>query len=327
MLENLKYIVVDLLSNFDLRLIWLNIFNSKLNLLLALIPCLLLLLILEAKHFGWNNSALKRLMNPSKSAQLDIALVILYASSLISILTILFSFGLSELIPIKVRKLFGFGLINSIDNIYIQYAVYIIIYDFLFYWKHRLSHTISWWWQLHKLHHSAEELNLITADRLHPLDEVITRLFMCLPLAIAGIPLVDFLILTVLHRSHRMLIHSMLPWDFGWLGKYILISPIAHRIHHSKLPEHTNKNFSNSTPLWDKLFGTWYEGNIINTSVGVEQNTHNNKLWFVDIWDSYLDFWKYLWKDIRILIFRKSTVVDSSTSIIILFLTYLAITI
>jgi len=46
----------------------------------------------------------------------------------------------------------------------------LIIADFLYYWFHRLSHTISWMWTTHAVHHSSEEYNLTTALRQPALD-------------------------------------------------------------------------------------------------------------------------------------------------------------
>jgi sterol desaturase/sphingolipid hydroxylase (fatty acid hydroxylase superfamily) len=38
----------------------------------------------------------------------------------------------------------------------------------------------------------------------------------------------------------------------------LFCSPQVHRIHHSCLPQHFDKNFSVVFPLWDVLFGTYY---------------------------------------------------------------------
>jgi len=38
----------------------------------------------------------------------------------------------------------------------------------------------------------------------------------------------------------------------------IIAGPQTHRIHHSKLPEHIDKNFAAIFPLWDVIFGTYY---------------------------------------------------------------------
>lgn len=279
-----------------------NTFFAKLELIIYLVITIVVLFLIDIRVNRWENSILKRLIiNPSKSAKLDIMLTFLYAVNLTPIISILLSFGLVTIIPLYVKKIFGFNLIYLIDSKPIQYLIYVIAYDFLFYWKHRLSHTLDWWWELHKIHHSATELNFITSNRLHPLDEVLNKIFMCLPLAVLGIPVTDYLLLTVIHRTHRMLIHSGLLWDFGFIGKYIIISPIAHKIHHSDMAVHLNKNFGNTTPFWDRLFGTWYEGDLVNDTVGIENNLHNKAVWYLDVWNCYLSFYKTLIASIRYL--------------------------
>ena len=42
------------------------------------------------------------------------------------------------------------------------------------------------------------------------------------------------------------------------MGRMITLvnSPQWHRIHHSAMPEHRDKNFASLLPLWDILFGT-----------------------------------------------------------------------
>lgn len=35
-------------------------------------------------------------------------------------------------------------------------------------------------------------------------------------------------------------------------------SPQIHRIHHSRLPQHFERNFAAAFPPWDVLFGTYY---------------------------------------------------------------------
>jgi sterol desaturase/sphingolipid hydroxylase (fatty acid hydroxylase superfamily) len=52
-------------------------------------------------------------------------------------------------------------------------------------------------------------------------------------------------------------IHLNSPIRFGWFNR-VVSSPQTHRIHHSNLPEHMDKNFSTMLPLWDILFGTYY---------------------------------------------------------------------
>jgi len=41
----------------------------------------------------------------------------------------------------------------------------LIAQDFVYYWKHRASHRIRWFWAAHVVHHSSEHYNLTTALR------------------------------------------------------------------------------------------------------------------------------------------------------------------
>ena len=41
-----------------------------------------------------------------------------------------------------------------------------------------------------------------------------------------------------------------------WPFKYLMTWPDYHRVHHSRAPEHHNKNFTIIFPVWDILFGT-----------------------------------------------------------------------
>src|SRR5438477_159294 len=92
--------------------------------------------------------------------------------------------------------------------------------------------------------------------------------------------------------AHAGLTHSMLPWRCGWFGKYVLYSPIGHRIHHSALPEHKDKNLGFLFPVWDWMFGTYYKGDVINEEVGVEDNYQNTRGLLFDLAESTRRAWR-----------------------------------
>jgi hypothetical protein len=60
-------------------------------------------------------------------------------------------------------------------------------------------------------------------------------------------------ILSLIEFSNHM------NFKFG-LGRFswLLVTPQNHRIHHSRLEEHVEKNFAAFFPLWDVIFGTYY---------------------------------------------------------------------
>lgn len=52
-----------------------------------------------------------------------------------------------------------------------------------------------------------------------------------------------------------MFIHWNTILSLGWLTG-VVVGPQYHRIHHSLVPAHIDKNFSVLFSFWDRLFGT-----------------------------------------------------------------------
>jgi sterol desaturase/sphingolipid hydroxylase (fatty acid hydroxylase superfamily) len=51
--------------------------------------------------------------------------------------------------------------------------------------------------------------------------------------------------------------HSNLRLHLGRFS-WVLNAPQTHRIHHSRLSEHYDKNFAAFFPIWDVIFGTYF---------------------------------------------------------------------
>ncbi|MGE0638432.1 MAG: sterol desaturase family protein, partial [Bacteroidia bacterium] len=68
------------------------------------------------------------------------------------------------------------------------YVIVFITIDFMYYWLHRLSHSVNFFWGHHVVHHSSEEFNLPCALRQG--ITMITNLttVATLPLALMGAP-------------------------------------------------------------------------------------------------------------------------------------------
>lgn len=143
--------------------------------------------------------------------------------------------------------------------------VAIVAKDFADYWSHRLMH-LPWAWPTHAAHHSDTHVNAFTTYRVHALEiwlmvgvKVVMLTWMQLP---DQIPLV--ILITVVHNHY---VHLNLPWRHGPL-KYLIASPVYHRWHHADVPEAYGKNLANVMPLWDVLFGTYYEPGLCEEEVG-----------------------------------------------------------
>jgi sterol desaturase/sphingolipid hydroxylase (fatty acid hydroxylase superfamily) len=138
-------------------------------------------------------------------------------------------------------------------------AVFAVIsfgaYDFLAYWRHRAEH--KWFWPIHVPHHSPTELHAANSWS-HPLAVIPGFLFITVPLSLIQMPgpgtpiAIGWLI-----SFSASYVHSPVDVHFGPLRR-LFIDNRFHRIHHSRNPEHHEKNFGVLFSIWDAMFGTAY---------------------------------------------------------------------
>jgi len=132
----------------------------------------------------------------------------------------------------------------------------LLITDLAGYWMHRAFHRGPLW-RIHAVHHSAESLDWLAATRVHPLNEIVTRVAQLVPLIVAGFdPRVVGAAVPLL-TLHAIFIHADVTWDFGPL-RWLLSSPRFHRWHHTSEAEGLDRNFAGLFPWIDLLFGTFY---------------------------------------------------------------------
>jgi len=128
--------------------------------------------------------------------------------------------------------------------------------DFLGYWQHRLFHGRALW-RFHAIHHSSTALDWLSSVRLHPINDVLARLIVSVPLVAAGFNTTVVALYAPLMTFNAIMLHANLGWDYGVL-RYAIASPRFHRWHHTSAVEGRDRNFSGGLPIWDLLFGTFY---------------------------------------------------------------------
>src|SRR6185437_3768905 len=52
-----------------------------------------------------------------------------------------------------------------INDVRVWIAGFLVV-EFVYYWQHRASHRVRWMWATHAVHHSAEQMTLLSALRL-----------------------------------------------------------------------------------------------------------------------------------------------------------------
>jgi sterol desaturase/sphingolipid hydroxylase (fatty acid hydroxylase superfamily) len=261
---------------------------------LTLVAGIALVIGAEILVLGYAKSSLYRLLHPTRSTRADIVWFLVRIFGLQSLVVAISSLGLTILGNRLAMEYAGFHVLAKIKDPVLQGVAYVIASDFTQYWVHRGRHAFGWWWEFHKHHHSATEFNAITQARTHPLDGVAIVLCSAIPVQLLGGTMGESLFVLVVFGAHAGLTHSMLPWRWGWFGRYVVYSPMGHRIHHSALPEHKDMNFGSIFPIWDWMFGTYYKGDVVNEEVGVEGNYQNTRGLIFDLIESTRRAWRSL---------------------------------
>ncbi|HLZ66513.1 MAG TPA: sterol desaturase family protein [Aliidongia sp.] len=166
----------------------------------------------------------------------------------------------------------------------ISLATIILTIDFGSYWIHRAQHAVPALWAMHSLHHGAEAMTIVTGARHFWLEGVIEAGLLPFLAVLFKIPPVFFPILPIIYLLPDGCAHLNVRLS---LGRFMLWfnNPQYHRIHHSVLPEHRDKNFSRLLPLFDVLFGTvWKPAADEFPATGLVPSETPSGLWDGFIW-------------------------------------------
>jgi sterol desaturase/sphingolipid hydroxylase (fatty acid hydroxylase superfamily) len=135
---------------------------------------------------------------------------------------------------------------------------YAVWWDVWQYWLHRLQHSVPFLWETHKFHHSETALNATTQARHHVLHHVLTFVFYLPVLCIVGSHTPHYLVVFAMFRLWGFVNHANIRIGLGTVTP-LISAPQWHRIHHSILSQHQDKNFATLFPFIDMAFGTYYK--------------------------------------------------------------------
>jgi len=138
----------------------------------------------------------------------------------------------------------------------IQVPLILLLADFLAYWSHRWFHG-RWLWPFHAVHHSSRAVDWLSSVRLHPVNDVVSRLIQVLPLYWLGFNGAALAAFVPFLTLYALMLHANVGWTFGPL-RYVIASPVFHRWHHTAEAEGLDKNFAGLFPFLDLAFGTFY---------------------------------------------------------------------
>ncbi|HTD03215.1 sterol desaturase family protein [Undibacterium sp.] len=133
----------------------------------------------------------------------------------------------------------------------------LLLYDFMYYWLHRMGHETAVLWAAHVVHHQSEEYNLSTALRQTSTGSLLGWIFY-LPLALLGYPVEVFIVIALIDLLYQFWVHTQQIGKLGWFD-HVFVSPSNHRVHHAVNDIYLDKNYGGILILWDRLFGTFID--------------------------------------------------------------------
>jgi sterol desaturase/sphingolipid hydroxylase (fatty acid hydroxylase superfamily) len=142
---------------------------------------------------------------------------------------------------------------TSVGRIVFEVLAILLVYDFAYYWMHRLMHTTSGMRWVHGRHHEVRNPTAMESFYLTPAELFAgLGLLLACTWAIGPVSMYAFAVVFFIHTTLNITVHS------GLVSKNILLWPIdvltqKHYVHHAGSYDN---NFASLTPFWDILFGT-----------------------------------------------------------------------
>ena len=148
-----------------------------------------------------------------------------------------------------------------------------------YYWFHRASHRIRWFWCAHVVHHASEHMNFTTAMRQSWLYSFAGNWLFYTPMVLIGFEPHWVMFALSVNLAYQFFIHTQ------WVGQlpapieFIFNTPSHHRAHHGRNPAYIDKNYGGTLIIFDRLFGTFVPESETPDYGLVRQVHSHNPIW------------------------------------------------
>lgn len=135
----------------------------------------------------------------------------------------------------------------------------VVLLDLVIYLQHMLFHAVPVLWRLHRMHHADLDVDVTTGARFHPVEIVLSMGLKFGAIAVLGASPLGVLVFEILLSTGSLFNHGnlKLPVRADGMLRWIVVTPDMHRVHHSVVPEETNRNFGFTLSWWDRACGTY----------------------------------------------------------------------
>ncbi len=139
------------------------------------------------------------------------------------------------------------------------WVIAIIGEDLTYYWFHRTSHNVRFFWASHVVHHSSKHYNLSTALRQTWTGNFTGSFVFWLWMPLVGFEPLMIVFLQSVSLLYQFWIHTEVINKLPRWFEFIFNTPSHHRVHHSSDLKYLDKNHAGILVIWDRMFGTFQE--------------------------------------------------------------------
>lgn len=143
--------------------------------------------------------------------------------------------------------------------------------DISYYWFHRASHHIRFFWASHVVHHSSQHYNLAAALRQTWTGNFTGTFLFWLWMPFVGFHPFMVLLMQQISLIYQFWIHTESINKLPGVIEFIFNTPSHHRVHHSSDLKYLDKNHAGILIIWDRIFKT-FEPEIEKPTYGLTKN-------------------------------------------------------
>ncbi|HTQ29106.1 MAG TPA: sterol desaturase family protein [Puia sp.] len=133
--------------------------------------------------------------------------------------------------------------------------------DLSYYWFHRVSHHVNWFWASHVVHHSSQKYNLAAALRQTWTGNLTGSFLFWLWMPLLGFHPVLVLTMQSISLIYQFWIHTEVIHKLPAPVEFVFNTPSHHRVHHGVDLKYLDKNHGGILIIWDRIFGSFQPEN------------------------------------------------------------------
>ena len=176
---------------------------------------------------------------------------------------------------IALNFLFQFKLFTFAQSGVIFWIGLIFADDFSYYWFHRESHHIRFFWASHYVHHSSEKYNLSAALRQTWTGNFSGAFVFWLWMPLVGFNPIMVMMMQSISLLYQFWIHTEAINKMPRWYEFIFNTPSHHRVHHGSDLKYLDKNHAGILIIWDRIFDT-FQPELERPTYGLTKNVDTN---------------------------------------------------